>query len=471
MASERWDDAKEQLITGLQKVDRNIYRTLFLRGHLSFEPAVIQEVDGVEGRPRMRRVSLPFTVDKEAYPAVNNSKVSRKFPTFPRVTLTYFDGNPTMAGDEVVVVQTHGDFEGINVGVSPVLEKGVVWSIFLPARVVEQVQITADATSLEAGGSVTVDAKSGRRLLGLKELNSVPVEEALKAQADATAYDIAAHFVEVLDRSSSPGIKVSIEDMVTAITLLTEGNPILAMRWETLRDRLEVARYAMMYPDLVSLVFQSLVDLSGGEDGNSAFVKFTDDLRYGKAHTWSQIMHRINSIPQVRIPRGGLVDLTYRGLFTQPTMSQRETDQNGFTNVPASVLLAGPGLRAIRGRLEYYLSEGFQQALDQISNAAQDRQKAALKVMYTRIKAEEAGLNKIAEQMAVVQRKVRRQVVAGMENVASAMTLQLLADLVGMDVPAEDVEKLIGAGAIQQAMRKADLTAGGTPAALKAARR
>lgn len=470
MISERLDDAKRQLTAGLHGADRSIYRTLFLRGHLSYEPTVIQEVDGVEGRPRMRRVSLPFTVDKVGYPAVNNSKVSRKFPAFPRVTMTYFDGNPTMAGDEVVVVQTHGDFEVMNVGVSPMLERGVVWSIFLPARVVEQVQIMDAAASVE-GGSVVVDAKTSRRVLGLKDLNSVPVEEALKAQADATAYDIAAYFVEVLDRSSNPGIKVSIEDMVAAITLLTEGNPILAMRWETLRDRLEVARYAMMYPDLVSLVFQSLVDLSGGEDGNSAFVKFTDDLRYGRAHTWSQIMNRINSIPQVRIPRGGLVDLTYRGLFTQPTMSQRETDEQGFTNVPASVLLAGPGLKAIRGRLEYYLSEGFQQALDQVSRATQDRQKAALAVMFSRIKTEEAGLNKIAEQMAVVQRRVRRQVVAGMENVADAMTLQLLGDLVGMDVPAEDIEKLIGAAAIQKAMRKADLNVGGTTAALKTASR
>lgn len=470
MASELLDDAKRQLVEKLQGADRGIYRTLFLRNHLSYEPTVIQEVDGVEGRPRMRRVSLPFTVDKVGYPAVNNSKVSRKFPAFPRVTLTYFDGNPTIAGDEVVVVQTHGDFEVINVGVSPILQRGVVWSIFLPARVVEQVQITDAAASIEAG-SVVVDAKTSRRVLGLKDLNSVPVEEALKAQADATAYDIAAYFVEVLDRSSNPGIKVSIEDMVTAITLLTEGNPILAMRWETLRDRLEVARYAMMYPDLVSLVFQSLVDLSGGEDGNSAFAQFTDDLRYGRAHTWSQIMHRINSIPQVRIPRGGLVDLTYRGLFTQPTMSQRETDEHGFTNVPASVLLAGPGLKAIRGRLEYYLSEGFQLALDQISHAAQDRQKAALAVMYSRIKTEEAGLNKIAQQMTVVQRRVRRQVVAGMENVADAMTLQLLGDLVGMDVPAADIEKLIGAAAIQQAMRKADLNVGGTTAVLKTASR
>lgn len=470
MANERLDDAKRQLVEKLQGADRSIYRTLFLRNHLSYEPTVIQEVDGVEGRPRMRRVSLPFTVDKVGYPAVNNSRVSRKFPAFPRVTLTYFDGNPTIAGDEVVVVQTHGDFEVINVGVSPMLQKGVVWSIFLPARVVEQVQITDAAASVEAGSAV-VDARTGRRVLGLRDLNSVPVEEALKAQADATAYDIAAYFVEVLDRSSNPGIKVSIEDMVTAITLLTEGNPILAMRWETLRDRLEVARYAMMYPDLVSLVFQSLVDLSGGEDGNSAFVKFTDDLRYGRAHTWSQIMNRINSIPQVRIPRGGLVDLTYRGLFTQPTMSQRETDEQGFTNVPASVLLAGPGLKAIRGRLEYYLSEGFQQALDQVSRATQDRQKAALTVMYSRIKTEEAGLDKIAQQMAVVQRRVRRQVVAGMENVADAMTLQLLGDLVGMDVPAEDIEKLIGAAAIQKAMRKADLNVGGTTAALKTASR
>lgn len=470
MANERLDDAKRQLVEKLQGADRSIYRTLFLRNHLSYEPTVIQEVDGVEGRPRMRRVSLPFTVDKVGYPAVNNSRVSRKFPAFPRVTLTYFDGNPTIAGDEVVVVQTHGDFEVINVGVSPMLQKGVVWSIFLPARVVEQVQITDAAASVEAGSAV-VDARTGRRVLGLRDLNAVSVEEALKAQADATAYDIAAYFVEVLDRSSNPGIKVSIEDMVTAITLLTEGNPILAMRWETLRDRLEVARYAMMYPDLVSLVFQSLVDLSGGEDGNSAFVKFTDDLRYGRAHTWSQIMNRINSIPQVRIPRGGLVDLTYRGLFTQPTMSQRETDEQGFTNVPASVLLAGPGLKAIRGRLEYYLSEGFQQALDQVSRATQDRQKAALTVMYSRIKTEEAGLNKIAQQMAVVQRRVRRQVVAGMENVADAMTLQLLGDLVGMDVPAEDIEKLIGAAAIQKAMRKADLNVGGTTAALKTASR
>lgn len=414
----------------------------------------------------MRRVSLPFKLDGKFYSAVKDATVTAKFPMWPTVTLTYFDGNPDVTGDEVVVVAVSGGFEEMGAAISRDLERGVAWSIFLPARVMEHAQVTGGEVNQQGGEVEVIPAKSGKRNLGVRDLNRVPVDEALKAQADATAFDIAAHFVEVLDRKSSPGIKVAIEDMVEAISVLTENNPLLAMRWETLKDRLAIAQYAMVHPDLVALVFQSLVDLSGGDEGNQAFVDFITDLRYGKAHTWSQIMNRINAIPQVRIPRGGLVDLTYRGLFTQPSMTQHETDEKGFTNVPASVLLAGPGLKAIRGRLEYYLSEGFQDALAEVNQAAQARQEAAFRVMAERIKVEEAGLIKIADHLKVVERQVKRQVVAGMKHVGDAMTLTLLADLVGMDVPEEDIVKLIGTEAIQKAMKEANFKSSSTAKAM-----